>query len=138
MNNEPVRIPRILIVDDEKDVRSSIADFLGKRIACEIVQKPDGKEALDLLDREEFQVVLLDQNMPGIDGFTILEHVRSKMPRTIVIMITGLGGPAQSYKVERLGGIYMAKPVALKALQLTIERELTKLGGFEVRALKPV
>ncbi len=124
----PLRaVPKILIVDDDQDVRSTIADFLGKRISCNIVQRGDGKEALELIDREEFQVVLLDQNMPGIDGFTILEHVRRQCPLTVVIMITGLGGPAQSHKVERLGGIYMAKPIALKALQLTIERELDKV-----------
>lgn len=125
--------PRILIVDDEKDVRSNIAEFLGKRLSAEIRETSDGKAAMELIDQQEFHVILLDQNMPGIDGFTILEYVRRKFPGTVVIMITGLGGPAQSHKVERLGGIYMAKPVALKALQLTIERELEKRGGFSFR-----
>ena len=125
--------PRILIVDDDKDVRVNIAGFLGKRMACEIVERSDGKEALELIDKEAFQVVLLDQNLPGIDGFTILEHVRQRCPGTIVIMITGLGGPAQSHKVESLGGIYMSKPISLKALLLTIERELDKRGGFSFR-----
>ncbi|MEI6438483.1 MAG: response regulator [Candidatus Omnitrophota bacterium] len=125
--------PRLLIVDDEKDVRASIVRFLSKRLACEIVELDDGKEALECIDREDFQVVLLDQNMPGIDGFTILEHVRRAKPRTAVIMVTGLGGAAQSHKVERLGGIYMAKPVALKALLLTIERELEKAGAVNFR-----
>ncbi len=125
--------PRILIVDDDPEVRANIAGFLSKRLACVIVERPDGKEALELIDREEFHVVLLDQNMPGIDGFTILEHVRRHCPLTVVIMVTGLGGPAQSHKVESLGGIYMSKPISLKALLLTIERELDKRGGFSFR-----
>ncbi|MBF0595165.1 MAG: response regulator [Candidatus Omnitrophica bacterium] len=124
-----MEIPRILIVDDEKDVRANFATFLSKRITCEIIEKGDGKEVLDLIEREEFHVILLDQHMPGIDGFTILERLRQKASRTTVIVITGLGGAALSHKVERLGGIYMAKPVSLKALQLIIERELDKRGG---------
>ena len=120
-------VPRILVVDDEPEVRAHFAAFLRPRLNCEIVEMNDGKEAMDAVDREEFHIILLDQHMPGIDGFTILEHVRRKDPAPTVIMITGLGGAALSHKVERLGGIYMAKPISLKALQLTIERELAKL-----------
>ena len=125
--------PRILIVDDEKGVSGDLAAFLRRRFDCAIVEKQDGKEALDLVDKQEFHVVLLDQHMPGIDGFTVLEHIRRKAPQTTVIMVTGLGGAALSDKVERLGGIYIAKPVSLKALHLIIERELERRGGFSFR-----
>ena len=124
--------PKILIVDDENEVRTGFAAFLTQHIKCNIVERKDGKEALDLLEAEEFHVILLDQRMPGIDGFTILEHVLRKTPFATVIMITGLGGAGVCHKVERLGGIYMAKPVSLKAVLLTIRRELEKRGGFEL------
>ncbi len=123
-----IPLPRILIIDDEKDITRGFAVFLGKRLACEIVETQGGREALELIDKEMFHVLLLDQHMPGIDGFTILEHVRRKSPQTAVIMVTGLGGAALSHKIERLGGIYMAKPVSLKALQLIVERELERRG----------
>jgi DNA-binding NtrC family response regulator len=125
--------PRVLIVDDEKEVRQQFASFLTQRLDCEIIEEADGQKVIDRIGQEEFHVVLLDQHMPGIDGFTILEHIHQKAPQTTVIVITGLGGSAASHKVERLGGIYMAKPVSLKALQLTIERELEKRGGFSFR-----
>lgn len=122
--------PRVLIVDDEQEVRAQFASFLTQRLDCEIVEEADGQAVIERIGREVFHVVLLDQHMPGIDGFTILEHIRQKTPQMTVIVITGLGGPAMSHKVERLGGIYMAKPVSLKALQLTIERELKRRGEF--------
>ena len=128
-------IPRILIVDDEAPVRAHFKAFLTPRLRCEIVEMRDGKEAMDALEHEEFHVILLDQNMPGIDGFSILEYLRQNAPATIVIMITGLGGAALSHKVESLGGIYMAKPVSLKALLLVIERELERRGGFDYRPM---
>lgn len=128
----PVK-PRIFIVDDEKEVRGQFASFLSQRLSCEIIEEEDGQKVIERIATEEFHVILLDQHMPGIDGFTILEHIHQKAPETTVIVITGLGGPAVSHKVERLGGIYMAKPISLKALQLTIERELERRGGFDLK-----
>jgi len=126
-------VPRILVVDDEKEVRAQFSNFLAQRFICEIVERKDGKEALALLEAQEFHVILLDQRMPGIDGFTILEHVRRRTPQATVIMITGLGGAGVAHKVESLGGIYMAKPVSLKAIALTIRRELERRGGFDLQ-----
>ena len=125
--------PRILIVDDEKEVRAQLAVFLKQHLDCEVVEEGDGQQAIERIGREELHVILLDQHMPGIDGFTILEHIRQKAPQMTVIVITGLGGAGVAHKVERLGGIYMAKPVSLKALQLIIERELERRGGFSFR-----
>lgn len=126
-------IPDILIVDDEPQVRANFAQFLAMRLKCRISEMNDGKSVLEAIGRQEYHVILLDQRMPGIDGFTLLEHIRQKWPQTTVIMITGLAGAAASHKVERLGGIYMAKPISLKALLLTIQRELDRRGGFDYR-----
>lgn len=125
--------PKILIVDDEKDIRSQYASFLSKHLFCEIYEENDGMNALQRISEETFHVVLLDQHMPGIDGFTILEYIHKHFPHIITLMITGLGGPTISQKIERLGGVYMPKPISLKALQLVIERSLDKIGGFDFR-----
>ncbi len=127
--------PKILIVDDEKDIRFQYASFLLKHLYCDIAEEDDGVNVLKRISQEEFHIVLLDQHMPGIDGFTILEHIHKHFPHITVIMITGLGGPVISQKIERLGGVYMPKPISLKALQLVIERALFKKGGFDFRLL---
>ncbi len=125
--------PRILIVDDETDIRQSFADFLFKRLDCSVDAISNGAEAIQALDREGYHVLLLDLHMPGVDGFTVLAHAKQKAPGIIALVVTRLDDPAKTKAVEDLGAIYVSKPVTLKALLLILERELEKKGGFQYK-----
>ncbi len=81
---------KVLVVDDELPVRDLFNDLLKKEkytVKC----IASGEEALDIISREDFSVVLLDIKLSGISGVEALQKIKEKKPETIVIMITGFG-----------------------------------------------
>jgi CheY-like chemotaxis protein len=81
---------KVLVVDDEASVRELLNDLL-KREDCKVTICSTGEEALDLLKKEEFDVVLLDIKLPGISGLEVLKNIRDTDKKLPVIMITGFG-----------------------------------------------
>ncbi len=125
--------PRLLIVDDEEDIRTSFADYFLARMDCEIDTRSNGAEAIRDLENREYHVLVLDLHMPGVDGLTVLTHAKQKYPNIITLVVTRLDDPAKTKAVEDQGAIYISKPVTLKALQFVLERELEKKGGFQYK-----
>jgi two-component system, NtrC family, response regulator AtoC len=125
--------PRLLIVDDEEDIRTSFADHFLARLNCELDVRSNGAEAIRDLDSREYHALLLDLHMPGVDGLTVLTHAKKKYPGIITLVITRLDDPAKTKAVEDLGAIYVSKPVTLKALQFILERELDRKGCFQYK-----
>jgi DNA-binding response OmpR family regulator len=125
--------PRLLIVDDEEDIRTSFAEYFAARLNCDIDVRSSGAEAINDLDSREYHVLLLDLHMPGVDGLTVLSHAKRKYPGLITLVVTRLDDPAKTKAVEDLGAIYVSKPVTLKALQFILERELDKKGCFQYK-----
>jgi DNA-binding NarL/FixJ family response regulator len=85
---------RILIVDDHAPFREGAAAVLRLEEGVEVVaEAADGAEALELLEREPVDVVLMDVDMPRLDGLTATERVVARWPRTRVIVLSGAGSP---------------------------------------------
>lgn len=78
----------LLIVDDEEAARSAIAEQLA-RDAFEVSTAPGGEDALESIRREDFDVVILDVLMPGLNGIETLERIKQVCPLTQVILLTG-------------------------------------------------
>ena len=105
-------MPNILIVDDEEVVRRSFSRVLDGA-QCRTESAVDGEEALRALARERFDVVLLDQRMPGTDGMTVLKTIKARWPESEVVMITGYPNVETAKEAVRCGAFdYLAKPVA--------------------------
>lgn len=81
---------KVLVVDDEVPVRDLLSDLL-KRENCSVNICGTGEEALDLLKKDSFDVVLLDIKLPGISGLEVLKNIRDTNKNLPVIMITGFG-----------------------------------------------
>jgi len=81
---------KVLVVDDEAPVIDLFSDLL-KREKYSVKGVATGEEALDLLDKEDFEIVLLDIKLPGMSGVEALKRMRDKNPNLIVVMITGFG-----------------------------------------------
>jgi CheY-like chemotaxis protein len=104
--------PKILSVDDSKTIR-----MLLKRLfipfVCELFEAGDGQEGLDVATREKPNLIILDYNMPVMDGVTMLRHMREnpELKRTPVIMLTAEASPEIISTVARLGvRDYVTKP----------------------------
>lgn len=101
----------VLVVDDEEVVRQSYVRALaGKH--CSVAAVWNGEEALQVMELHPFDVVLLDQRMPEMDGMTVLKVIKEKWPESEVIMITGYPGVESAKQAVALGAYdYLAKPV---------------------------
>ncbi len=116
---------RVLVVDDEPTVREVVAGYL-RRDGHLVSEAPDGPSALDLLDREPPDLVVLDMMLPGVSGLDILRHIRSRgdLP---VIMLT-----ARADEVDRVAGLelgaddYVVKPFSPRELAARVNSVLRR------------
>jgi DNA-binding NtrC family response regulator len=114
---------RVLIVDDEQ----SISDTLGEMLegwGYETAVAADGMAGLALVDEFRPLVVISDVYMPRLDGFGLLQEIRSNHPDTAVILLTGLGTVEMAIRAIREEGAfhYFEKPIDFAKLRLVVER----------------
>jgi len=101
----------ILVVDDNEVVRRSFLRSLAGT-HCKVELAWNGEQALHAMEREAFDVVLLDLRMPGMDGMQVLKTIKEKWPETEVVIITGYPCLETAKEAVRLGAYnYLAKPV---------------------------
>ena len=106
----------VLIVDDERSIRHSLRMVLSN-LGFTILEAARGEEALSLVRTEYFDAVLLDINMPGIDGVNVCRMMRNYSPHLPILMLTVLG--SEDSKVEALDAgadDYITKPFQLREL----------------------
>lgn len=119
---------RLLVVDDEVDVREFVANFFRRR-SVEVTTASRGKEALEIIEKQRPDLVLLDIRMPEMDGIEILTEIRKRDEKIKVIMVTGRD-PEEERACERcreLGALdYIHKPLELDALEKKVLQELTR------------
>jgi CheY-like chemotaxis protein len=82
--------PRILIAEDEKPQRDLLEGFL-KKEGFSVEAVANGREALDKLERDFFDIILLDYKMPELDGLRTLREIRKLYPNLPVVMMTAYG-----------------------------------------------
>jgi len=115
--------PRALIIEDDPEARAVLA----KAVAAahfDAVSVGDGREAMQILVREDFTVILSDINMPELDGKQLFEFLDKNFPeaRSRVIFVTGeTGNPATLEFLEASGQPYLPKPVELPLLFVLLE-----------------
>jgi len=114
----------ILVVDDEKNILSSLKTALSLE-DFSILVAGSGEIALEKLEAEEVDLVLLDVKMPGIDGIETLKRIRAAAPRLPVIMMSGHGTIRTALEAIRLGALdFVEKPLSTERLLVTIGNAL--------------
>ncbi len=107
---------RVLIVDDEEELVSALVERLELR-GFEAHGVTDGGAALDFLEGEACDVVLLDVKMPGLGGLEVIRRIKAKRPRMEVILLTGHGSVKSVEEGMALGAFdYLMKPVKIDNL----------------------
>ncbi|EMI43532.1 response regulator [Rhodopirellula sp. SWK7] len=107
---------RILVVDDDADIRSNICDIL-ENLGYDVDTAADGKEALELVHRQRYDIALLDYMMPGMNGVELYREIRQVRPDLIAIMITAHAGSDGTDQARDAGTWrVLPKPLDLQAL----------------------
>ena len=105
---------RVLFVDDEEDLVSTVVERLGLR-GVDATGAVSGQEALTLIERQSFDVVLLDVRMPGLGGLDVIKRIKQSHPDLEVILLSGHGAKEDVETGLRLGAFdYLQKPVDLE------------------------
>lgn len=113
----------VLICDDSAMARKQIARALPECWDVSIRFSADGREALDAVSRGQADVLFLDLNMPGMDGYEVLAEVGRRDLSTVVIVVSGDVQPAAHRKVMSLGALdFIRKPVAAAELEQLLRR----------------
>src|SRR5438034_1808447 len=121
---EPAK--KVLLVDDEDSLRKVMKELL-EREGYEVAEARDGVQALDQVDRMGPDIIVLDLNLPGLDGYGVLSHLRSR-PATAgipVIVLTAKGDEDNEVRVFELGADdFLTKPFRARALSARLEAVL--------------
>lgn len=112
-------LPRILVVDDQESMRLLVKSMLAQQGFLDVLLATDGQDALSVLKKEPIDLVLLDGEMPVLDGIGTLKAIRADkmMARLPVIMVTGRSDVAFVKELSALGlNGYLKKPFSPTAL----------------------
>ncbi len=123
--------PRVLVVDDEESIRALVAKSLAKE--CEVDMVADGPSAVDRLKSGEYDLVITDLRMPGMDGLSVIREARrhSEVP---VIVITAFSTEANAIEALNLGVTgYLTKPFRMERMVAMAQRAL----GVVIEAESP-
>jgi DNA-binding NtrC family response regulator len=113
--------PRILLVDDEERFRVTLQKMLAAQ-GLEVASLASGALALKELERQAYDVVLLDIRMPEMDGIKTLAAIKGGHPEIEVIVLTGHASMDAALEIIKLGGYdYLLKPCPLEELLLKID-----------------
>lgn len=125
---------RILIVDDEEGIRDSLREFLSKRFECRIEEAGNGKQALDLLRKDKYDLLFLDIRMPGISGMDIIKEKKKLDYKPRIWVITRFDSEDVAHKVIEQGADdYIPKPFSLRILDTKIRDFLAQIGKYKPR-----
>jgi len=117
----------VLVVDDEEMMRN-LLDKILSREGYRILTASDGVHALEMLDKEEVDLIISDMKMPRMTGFELLKHVKQQHPNIGVIIMTAYGDTYTVKDALLLGADeYITKPFKSYEISLVVERAYWRL-----------
>ena len=121
-----MKMAHILVIDDEKAIRNTLKEILEYE-KHRVSLAANGLEGLELLKKEQFDALLLDIKMEGMDGMEVLEQVAKEWPDLPVIMISGHGTVDTAVKAIKMGAFdFIEKPLDLNRLLITLRNAMDK------------
>lgn len=123
---------KVLVIDDEPGIRSGVRRILGsfqvnypfmdEDYTFEVIDAATGEDGITIIDRENPDILLLDNKLPGIQGVEVLEYIRNRKYETVVAMITSYASLDVALKAHRFGATdFIPKPFTPQELKSSIE-----------------
>ncbi|MCZ7541346.1 MAG: response regulator transcription factor [Anaerolineae bacterium] len=123
----------ILVVDDEGAIRYSISKTL-QRLGYQVHTAETGEEALEMMQRQEYDVVLTDIRMPGLSGVELLARIKEQAPDAVVILLTGYASLETAIESLRLGAHdYLVKPSSSQDIRNSVAEGLERAHNLKHR-----
>ena len=136
-------MPKILLVEDEASIRRVLGSILSEEDkSYQIEEATNGQEAMDMIDKTDYDLVLCDIKMPKKDGLEVLLEAKARKPALRIVMISGHGDLETAVQAMKMGAFdYIAKPPDLNRLLTTVRNALTsapeeKTNKGEVKTCK--
>jgi two-component system cell cycle sensor histidine kinase/response regulator CckA len=136
----PEITPKILIADDS-DILNNLMKDVFEENGFEVVQAFDGIECKAVFMQSQPDLAIIDVQMPKLDGIEVLRYIKEKSPRTIVVVMTGVGTEETAVKAMKLGASdYLRKPFAIGEVVSLAEKllENRKSGEENIRLKKEI
>ncbi len=133
MSHRPLQAPlKVLLVDDEREFVQTLSERLQMRDMDSSVVY-DGESAMEVVQKNTPDVMVLDLKMPGLDGAEVLKWVKSENPRIEVVILTGHGSAADRDICMELGAFaYLEKPVDIETLSETLIRANAQVSHSKI------
>jgi len=123
--------PKILVVDDEKVIRGGCREILTQE-GYEVLLSESGEQGLKMIEKEHFDIILLDLMMPGLSGFNVLSHVKRLHPDTSIIVITGYATIENSIEAMKNGAFdFIPKPFSPDQLRVVVSKAIEHTGALK-------
>lgn len=117
---------KILVIDDDDSGREALTMLL-QSVGYEVTSAATGESALDLIDREQYQVIVSDLFLPDKSGLDILQNVQKVSPATEVIVVTGHASAQTAVRAMKEGAFdYITKPIDFDELKIVVTKALEK------------
>ncbi|KPK45887.1 MAG: hypothetical protein AMK74_02030 [Nitrospira bacterium SM23_35] len=115
---------RILVIDDDESMRDSCRQALARK-ASRVEVAEDGLSGLEILEKEAFDLVILDLKMPGLSGMEVLSRIKQEYPEVVVVVITGYATVESAVEAMRHGAYdFLPKPFTPESLRAIVGRAL--------------
>ena len=123
--------PKILLVDDEPEARDTIERYLIRHLECSIYKADNGRHALELIGKENFDVAILDVKMPGISGIDVLRRLKAVNPQAGVLVVTGWNSQQVAEAAIKEGAVdYIIKPSNMEVIFPKVRALLEKINKY--------
>ncbi len=126
-----MKLAKVLFVDDETRYAENMAKLLGNR-GYRVVTANSGDQALQRLEEEDFDIIVLDLKMPGLDGIATLKEINERELLTETLILTGHGSIDTALEATKIGAFdYLTKPCEVQDLVDKIEEAWNKKSEVE-------
>ncbi len=113
---------KILVIDDEEDIRDIICEFCELN-GYECVKASNGKEAIEIFNKEKFDIVFSDIKMPDIDGYEFVKKIKEVNKKIPIVIISGFIDDRTKNKFNEIGiDFYLEKPFKLSDIDNLIQK----------------